>query len=390
MNVITISREYGAGGGEVARRLADELGWEMLDRQLLHQAAEVEHVPDADLERLDEKALSMVDRFRLHPPHQHYMHGLTEAVRTAAERGNVILVGRGTRQLLGEWPNACHLRLVAPRQWRAARMARLDGSSPEQALDRCLEVDRSRNRFTRYFFGPDTQLPAQYDLVVNTGRVSLEDIAACVIAMVRGETTAGAGVASADRILTLSREIGAGDTGFAPTLGDRLGLKVYDRELLEQEAVRLGVAESELEKIDEQAPGIFQLFRTSSLYQLYREALEQIMNDLAGRGNILLVGRGGSRFLREDPCAFHVRLVATTDIRVRRVMEYRWIRQDPARHLIAQTDAKRRSFYARYFGADWADPLEYHVTVNSGRLGPAAVDLIVDIAQRHWLGRMRD
>ena len=84
MNVITVSREYGAGGGEVAKRLAETLGWELLDRELLHQAAAVEHVPDADLERLDEKALSMADRFRLHPPHEQYMHGLREAARQAA------------------------------------------------------------------------------------------------------------------------------------------------------------------------------------------------------------------------------------------------------------------------------------------------------------------
>src|SRR5205807_2311998 len=123
MNVITVSREYGAGGGEVAQRLAAALGWELLDRELLHQAAAVEHVPDADLERLDEKALGMADRFRLHPPHDQYMHGLKEAVRQAAVRGNVILVGRGTRQLLGDAPNTFHLRLVAPREWRVRRMA---------------------------------------------------------------------------------------------------------------------------------------------------------------------------------------------------------------------------------------------------------------------------
>src|SRR5439155_17189154 len=102
MNVVTVSREYGAGGGEVARRLAEVLGWELLDRELLHQAAAVEHVPDDDLERLDEKAISMADRFRLNPPHQQYIHGLIEAARRAATRGNVILVGRGTRQLLGD------------------------------------------------------------------------------------------------------------------------------------------------------------------------------------------------------------------------------------------------------------------------------------------------
>ena len=94
MNVIAVSREYGAGGYEVARRLAEGLNWELLDRELLHQAAAVEHVPDAELERLDEKALSLADRFRLHPPHEKYLHGLREVARQAAARGNVVLVGR--------------------------------------------------------------------------------------------------------------------------------------------------------------------------------------------------------------------------------------------------------------------------------------------------------
>src|SRR6266568_7434326 len=114
MNIITVSREYGAGGYEVARRLAEALGWELLDRQLLHQAAAVEHLPDAELERLDEKAVSLADRFRLHPPHQRYIHGLREAARQAAARGNVVLVGRGTGHLLRDLPGIFHLRLVAP------------------------------------------------------------------------------------------------------------------------------------------------------------------------------------------------------------------------------------------------------------------------------------
>src|SRR5438093_8795651 len=132
MNVITVSREYGAGGGEVALRLAEALGWELLDRELLRQAAEVEHLPDEELERLDEKAVRLADRFRLHPPHERYLHGLKEAARLAAARGNVILVGRGTRQLLGDVPTAFHLRLVAPRDWRARRMVDLERCTPEQ------------------------------------------------------------------------------------------------------------------------------------------------------------------------------------------------------------------------------------------------------------------
>jgi cytidylate kinase len=384
MNVVTITREYGAGGSEVARKLAEALGWELLDRELLHQAAEVEHVPDAELERLDEKALTMGDRFRLHPPHQKYLHGLKAAVETAAERGNVILVGRGARHLLGERPGALHLRLVAPKPWRAQRMSQLESWSVDESLARCTEIDRVRSRFARYFFGDKATQPAQYDLVFNTERVPLDDVVAMAAAIVRGTWTATPGSSAPRRVLTLSRELGAGEQGFPPTLGQRLGMQVYDRELLEQEAVRLGVPETELEKIDERGAGIFQRFHPGSIYQRYFEALVQLMHELSQRDDAMLVGRGGNRILRDDPRAFHVRLMAPLPVRVRRVMEYRWVRENIAKKLIAESDSRRSSFCESYFGADWSSPLEYDLTVNSGRLGPTAVETVGLAAERHW------
>ncbi len=390
MNVITITREYGAGGAELARTLAQALGWELLDRELLHQAAESQQVPDAEVERLDERAITMADRFQLHPPHQKYLDGLRHAVQQAAERGRVILVGRGARHLLGDRPDCLHLRLVAPRTRRAERMTRLEGWSPEVALARCTEVDRTRRQFTRYFFGDAAIQSSQYDLVVNTGRVSLGAVADTVTGVIRDAMMAAscpsaAGPSEAgQRVLTLSRELGAGDQGFAPPLAERLGLNVCDREMLEQQAIRLGVPEAELEKIDEQPAGIFQRFRPGSIHQRYFQALEQLTHELAERGEVLLVGRGGCWFLREHPTAFHVHLTATTAVRLRRVMEYRWVREDVAKKLLAQSDAQRRSFCENYFGADWTDPLEYHLTVNTGRLGPLAVDVVARVAQRHW------
>jgi cytidylate kinase len=384
MDVITITREYGAGGAELARTLAQALGWELLDRALLHQAADIEHVPDAELQRLDEQAVAMADRLRLHPPHQKYLEAIRQAVHRAAERGRVILVGRGARHLLGERPGCLHLRLVAPRAWRAERMARLEGGSPDVALARCTEVDRMRRQFAGYFFGDAATQVSQYDLVVNTGRVPLADLADTVVAAVTGAAARPGRPVPGQRVLTLARELGAGDQGFAPPLAKRLGLHVCDREMLEQQAVRLGVPEAELEQIDEQPAGIFQRFRPGSLYQRYFQALEQLTRELAERGEVLLVGRGGCWFLRDHPRALHVRLTATRAVRLRRVMEYRWVRDDVAQKLIAQSDAQRRSFCQNYFGADWSDPLEYHLTVNSGRLGPLAVDVVAWAAQRHW------
>jgi cytidylate kinase len=383
MNIITVSREYGAGGGEAARHLAEALGWELLDRELLHHAAAVEQVPDTELQRLDEREIGLLDRFRLHPPHQRYMHGLSEAVKQAVGRGNVILVGRGTRQLVGDAPGAFHLRLVAPLDWRVQRMSQLEGTTPEQSLARCQEVDRTRERFMRYFFGPSILLSEQYDLVVNTGRVALEEVVTCVLALVRqGEALQTASGASGSRVLTLSRQMGAGESGFAQTLGERLELQVHDRALLEQEALRMGLPESELERFDEHAPG----FRQRALTWKYFEVLGQLVRELAERGNVLLVGRGGSRFLCEHPRAFHIRLVADMRLRLRRVMEHRWLREEAARTLIDRSDAQRRDYYRAFFSAEWADPLEYHATVNSGRLGALAIDFITFASQRFWAG----
>ena len=409
MNIITITREYGAGGSEVARKLAEALGWELLDRELLHRAAEVEHVPDAELERLDEKALTMADHFRLHPPHQKYLHGLKTAVEAAAERGNVVLVGRGARHLLGERPGALHLRLVAPQPWRARRISQAESWSVDESLLRCTEVDRARSRFARYFFGEKAVQPAEYDLVYNTERVPLDDVAAVAAAIIRGTSAASPasstpdiampdiavpdiatraattpGSAAPRRVLTLSRELGAGEQGFPPTLARHLAMRVYDRELLEQQAVGLGVFEADLEKIDEHKTGLLQRFHPGSIEQRYFAALGQLMHELAERGDAIFVGRAGNRFLRDDPQAFHVHLVAPMPVRVRRVMEYRWVREAVAKKLIADSDFRRSSFCQSYFGGDWSNPLEYDLTVNSGRLGPAAIEVVELAAERHW------
>jgi Cytidylate kinase-like family len=108
MKWITVSREYGAGGGEVAGRLARELGWNLFDRELLHRAAQLEHLPDAELEAVDEQAVSLTDRFRLHPPHERYIHGLAQAAREASRSAGG---GRGCQRITLE---------SSPRDYRRA------------------------------------------------------------------------------------------------------------------------------------------------------------------------------------------------------------------------------------------------------------------------------
>src|SRR5262245_49348262 len=108
MRLITLSREYGAGGREVAERLAERLGWALLDRELVREAAATEHIPESELFSLDEQPIHARDRFRFHPLHERYIRGLTKVVDQAVARGNAILVGRGTNQLVGNREDAFH------------------------------------------------------------------------------------------------------------------------------------------------------------------------------------------------------------------------------------------------------------------------------------------
>jgi len=71
-------------------------------------------------------------------------------------------------------------------------------------------------------------------------------------------------------------------------------------------------------------------------------------------------------------------------VRIQLVMEHRWLREEAARQFVAESDKQRRRFSHDYFGADRAEPLQYHLAVNAGRLGPTAVDLIAFAAQRYW------
>ncbi|OAI39684.1 hypothetical protein AYO40_05575 [Planctomycetaceae bacterium SCGC AG-212-D15] len=385
MDVITISRAYGAGGGEVAKKLAAALGWELLDRELLHQAAAIEHVPDADLERLDEHEIGFFDRFRFHPPHERYLHGLTEAARRAAARGKVVLVGRGVRHLLGD-ADALHVRLVATPAWRAERMARREGWSGTEAEARVAAVDRTRDRFMRYFFGPAATDPASFDLVINTERVPPDDVVAGIVQMItpkpRGESSSAAD--QSRRVVTLSRELGAWGTDFIPQLARLLELKVCDRELLADESRRLGVPVEALQALDERPIGLIDWALPSSLHQRYVEAMAPLIKERAAAGGVLLVGRGGNRILADDPAAFRLRLVATRDFRIRRVMSWHWMREGPAARLIDTTDERRAAFAQNAFGGNWNDALEYDLTLNTGRLGPPSIDVAAFFALRYW------
>lgn len=191
--LITISREFGAGGSLVAEHAARALGWRLVDNDFVAQVAARAGIPEATVAMRDERApgfrewlLRALSRAapELSPPtaqvppaelEEAALVKVTESVvADLAEEGRVVLVGRAAPAVLARKEDALHVRIVAPRADRIrAVMARqrLDPAAAERLMD---DTDRNRQRYHREYYDRDWADPAHFHLVLNTGLLGYE------------------------------------------------------------------------------------------------------------------------------------------------------------------------------------------------------------------------
>lgn len=189
---VTISKQIGSGGVELAHRVAAELGWQVYDREILEAIAEHTDVRDAILSRLDERDMSwMEDTVRRliapgEPGRAAYLLELARVVLSLARQGRAVILGRGANWLLNP-EFGLRVRTVAPLEARIERFARETAVDAGTARARVQEEDREVGRFIRHAFGRDIDDPAGYDLVLNLGGMTLEAAAAAAVAGLRGK-----------------------------------------------------------------------------------------------------------------------------------------------------------------------------------------------------------
>lgn len=191
MRAVTFSRQYGSGGGEIAARLAQRLGWRLVDHEIVAQVAAALGVPEAEAEEYDERGESIFARMlagmRSYEPaipvpgaagletdEQRYRQALRETVEAACQQGHTVIVGRGSQALLARRLDVLHVRVVAPLEGRITYVMRRERLNHAQAQARIQMKDRDRQRYlaTAHHLNPDdTQ---RYDLVVNTGVLDLD------------------------------------------------------------------------------------------------------------------------------------------------------------------------------------------------------------------------
>ncbi|OLE31235.1 MAG: hypothetical protein AUI36_29785, partial [Cyanobacteria bacterium 13_1_40CM_2_61_4] len=164
MRAITISREYGSGGGEIASRLARRLGWDLIDHAIVERTALEMGTSTQEAEAHDEYTEGTVSRVLNNmvylypgsmvsaPPEaflsdEDYRSAMNRIVRAAAARGHVVIVGRASQVLLAELRDVLHVRIIAPFEKRVAYVMQREGVDHHTAESRIHLKDHDRARY---------------------------------------------------------------------------------------------------------------------------------------------------------------------------------------------------------------------------------------------------
>lgn len=183
--VVALSMEPGSAGFRVAQSLAEQLGYDLFHRSIVHAIAASARTSDKIVESLEKDRLSGVQDFISSLINQHYIHPdlylehLMKVVATIGKHGRAVVVGRGACFILP--PEECFsVRVVAPMAVRIQNVVEAFEAEKEEAKRRILIRESRRRAFVRQSFNQNINDPLHYDLVLNTGRLSVPAAVAAV------------------------------------------------------------------------------------------------------------------------------------------------------------------------------------------------------------------
>jgi cytidylate kinase len=177
--VITLSRQHGARGGEVARRVADELQFDLFDREIIQRIAESTHLGERVVAALDEHdrelltdwLASVASRDYLSPGE--YRYHLSCVIGAVAHHGGALIMGRGAHLVLGRG-EALRVLVVAPLEDRIRTIMQRDGIDERSARRQIVSVEADRRAFLMKHFHADFGDPSAFDVVVNTSVLGVD------------------------------------------------------------------------------------------------------------------------------------------------------------------------------------------------------------------------
>ncbi len=200
VRTITIGGEHGGGCEGIARRLAEELGWRLLDSALIEEIAAMTHADPSEVIRLDE----CIDTW-LHRVRKALWRGGYEGVATTSEsdildaertaecarylieyagrEGDCVIVGRGSQCILRGRPDTFHVFIYAPRNERVERLRGKLGPEADAGAE-IESVDRMRQAYIRRHFGEDWTDRRLYDMMIRSS-IGEPAVVAAILAAIR-------------------------------------------------------------------------------------------------------------------------------------------------------------------------------------------------------------
>jgi cytidylate kinase len=178
-------------------------------------------------------------------------------------------------------------------------------------------------------------------------------------------------------VITISRTTGSEGAVIGKALAKRLNYRYFDRAELSKIARKHRYLRADLRVMDEKAVSLFDiLFRDKP--KEFISFLHDTICDVADGDNVVIIGRGGQAILRDLPTAFHVRVDAPLKVRAKRIMERLRMSEAAAIKWVKEMDKERGLFVRQAFGAEWAEPQNYHLVVNAGIVDvPTATKMIL-------------
>jgi cytidylate kinase len=199
---LTISRLYGSGGSEVAALVAKKLGWSLLDNAVVDAVAARLGLTVAEVRDREERVPSLVERLTsaMAMGSQEWASPIAEAKRPTDEqlievtrhiieeaiaRGPLVVVGRGTQEMLAEREDTLHVFCYAPRKALIARTMKREELNAEEAARLVDSTNRDRDQWVRLHWERDRRAHENYDLSVNTERLGIEGAADLIVSAAR-------------------------------------------------------------------------------------------------------------------------------------------------------------------------------------------------------------
>lgn len=199
-NIVTIAREYGSGGAEVGRRVAEMLGWELVDKQIIERVAAMGKVDPAWAAEADEQSSAwwerVLDGFR-HGGPEVYVGSIADTgvdrdslqqftvrvIEEAGKTGRCVIVGRSSQCVLRKEPRALHVQVYAPLNEKLERMKHRHPHERDlQGLLR--HVDAERLHYAQSYYGCDPRERSLYQLCVNS-TLGLDACAGLIVDAIR-------------------------------------------------------------------------------------------------------------------------------------------------------------------------------------------------------------